>query len=247
MRSLFDPSEPVLTPEKLAAALTGKKPEDLHLPGRAVIVFTRWDISALVRRTLSKVLTQWLPYRQFYRTPQSLTVLVRSPIGGPALAALVEELAAFGAREFFIFGYCGGIGAVRPGDVILATAAIREDGVSFHYLEGEGDTVASQWASEWQPSCLDEGFSAGTVWTSDAIYRETADKVERYGRRGVIGVEMETASLYAVCASKGLPAASFLVVSDIVRPGRWESSFGTPEFRAGRARLRDFFILHVIE
>jgi uridine phosphorylase len=218
MRSFFDRSAPVLTPADLVLALTGAKPEALRLPQLAVIVFSPADLGRLVKETAAEALPEWRPFKRLYRPRGKETVLVRSPIGGPALAALVEELAAFGVRDFCLLGYCGGIGAgVSVGDIILATAAIREEGVSGHYLESEDELVESEWAAQWEPSSKKAGILPGIVWTCDALYRETAEKVGRYAARGVLGVEMETASFYAVCSRKGLKGAAFLVVSDLLR------------------------------
>jgi uridine phosphorylase len=247
MSWLFDPSPPVLSAKDLVTAFTKKRPEDLCLPQRAVVVFTPADLSALVRRSRATPVAAWQPFRRFYGTADGGAVLARSQIGGPALAALVEELAAFGVTEICMWGYCGGIGeAARPGDIILATAAVREDGVSSHYLEGNDASIASPWADDWRASAQDAGFLAGTVWTTDAIYRETAGKVARYAQEGVLGVDMETASLYAVCSHKRLRAAAFLVVSDLVRPDAWQSGFGSEELKTGARRLSDFIVRDVI-
>jgi uridine phosphorylase len=237
MRSFFDRSAPVLTPTDLVLALTGAKPEALLLPQLAVIVFSPADLGRLVKETAAEALPEWRPFKRLYRPRGKETVLVRSPVGGPALAALVEELAAFGVRDFCLLGYCGGIGAgVSIGDIILATSAIREDGVSGHYLESEDELVESEWAAQWElPSKA--GILHGIVWTCDALYRETAEKVDRYAARGVLGVEMETASFYAVCSRKGLKGAAFLVVSDVVRPPLWQSGFKSAELQKGIRRL----------
>jgi uridine phosphorylase len=247
MRSFFDPSAPVLTPAELVLAFTGATPEALLLPRRAVIVFTPADLSRLVRETGAEPVPVWLPFRRLYRPRGRQTVLARSPIGGPAVAALVEELAAFRVREFCLWGYCGGISAdVSIGDAILATAAFREEGVSSHYLESEDELVGSEWAAQWELPSEKARILTGAVWTSDALYRETADKVAAYAERGVLGVEMEVASLYAVCKHKGLKAVAFLVVSDVVRPNGWQSGFKSVQLQKGVARLSAYIRKYVI-
>ena len=51
-------------------------------------------------------------------------------IGGPSTAIAVEELAACGAHTFIRVGTCGGISLdVQSGDVVIATGAVRQDGV----------------------------------------------------------------------------------------------------------------------
>ena len=56
-------------------------------------------------------------------------------IGGPVTAALAEELAAFGVRQFAAIGLAGGLGLnLKPGDLVLGERALRGDGTSAHYL-----------------------------------------------------------------------------------------------------------------
>jgi uridine phosphorylase len=43
---------------------------------------------------------------------------------------------------------------------------------------------------------------AGTVWTTDAPYRETAEQLERHTRNGILAVEMQAASLFAFGAAR---------------------------------------------
>jgi uridine phosphorylase len=237
----------VLTPADLVLALTGSAPEALLLPHRAIIVFTPADLGQLVRETKAEPMPVWHPFKRLYRPRGKETILARSRIGGPAVAALVEELAAFRVREFCLCGYCGGIGAdVRVGDVILATAAFREEGVSSHYLENEDELVGSEWATQWELPSKKARILAGPVWTCDALYRETAKKVARYAERGALGVEMEVASFYAVCKQKDLKAAAFLVVSDLVRPDGWESGFKSTQLQKGTARLLTYVKKYVI-
>jgi len=42
----------------------------------------------------------------------------------------------------------------------------------------------------------------GTVWTTDAPYRETAEQLERHARNGILAVEMQAASLFAFGAAR---------------------------------------------
>jgi uridine phosphorylase len=44
----------------------------------------------------------------------------------------------------------------------------------------------------------------GTVWSTDAPYRETAEQLERHARNGILAVEMQAASLFAFGAARGV-------------------------------------------
>ena len=206
------------------------------------------DIRFLRRHLSASLLEAWTPFRRIYGLEGKETILTRSWYGGPNIASLVEELSAFGVCEFCLWGYVGGIGpGISIGDIVIASGALREEGVSHHYLDDQGDTVFSEWAHEWssQPNCKE--FTTGIIWSCDAIYRETRQKLEGCKRAGVLGVEMEVASFYAVCRAKGLRGAAFLVVSDLFREDEtWVPGFSTPEFMSGAQRLGAFLQEHAI-
>jgi uridine phosphorylase len=172
---------------------------------------------------------------------------VKCPFGGPNIAALVEELVAFGVNEFILWGYCGAIGeGLRVGEILAVQGALREDGVSYHYLTDDDEMVFSPWFQDWDEASRREGFHRGLVWSTDAIYRETMAKVEACRARGIEAVEMEVASCYAVAAHLNVRAVAFLIVSDAFRGGRWEKGFHSGALKAGTKKLADFLVVHVI-
>ncbi|MHB8110346.1 MAG: phosphorylase family protein [Syntrophorhabdaceae bacterium] len=241
MKRFYDPSEPILGPRDLVRAFTKKNDNDLALPERAIITFTDVDRKRLTAGREYAVIEPWLPLRNLYLFSGTRTITVRSFFGGPNIAALVEELSAFGVKEFILWGYCGGISTSQGiGDVCIAGRAFREDGVSYHYLDQDDDFVESNWAGAWDPGAKICGFQSIDVWTTDALYRETRGKILEFALRGMSAVEMETASLYAVCNAKGLKAVSFLVVSDLFTGGRWLSGFHTQKFKEGVKKLSRF-------
>jgi uridine phosphorylase len=246
LKSFFDPSDAVLNPRDIVCAFTKKGPDRLALPGRALIVFAPGDLAGLVRDLRLSPVADWRPFRQLYVTGGGGTVVTRSHFGGPAIAALVEELAAFGVQEFCLWGYCGAIGPdLAIGDCLVAVAALREDGISYHYLHDEDDVIGSEWAPAWVSQAQASGFRSGVIWSSDAIYRETTDKIRAYAGRGMLGVEMETASFYAVCRQRGLRGVAFLVVSDLLTPERWTGGFGSGPLKAGARNMADFLKTYV--
>ena len=63
-------------------------------------------------------------------------------IGGPSASIAMEELAAIGADTFIRVGTCGGIAMdVLPGDVVVATGAIRYEHTSLEYAPIEFPAV----------------------------------------------------------------------------------------------------------
>lgn len=247
MKRFFDNSLTLLNPVHLVETFTGRNKKELALPERAVIVFHTGDLRRLIHKTGAEIVDQWSGFRSIYRVPQRGVIMIRSYFGGPNIAALVEELSPFGVTEFILCGYCGAIdNTLHIGDLIACSGALREDGVSYHYLDDPADIVYSDWAGTWQLPSREKGFHWGLVWSCDAIYRETVNKIERYRKQGILAVEMEVASLYAVCAFKGLKGIVFLAVSDVFSNGTWKGGFHTGALKKGVRELTDFLLEKVI-
>lgn len=241
MKRFFDPSRAVLDPQAIVRAFTKKQTHELALPARAIITFDGGDLRRLTEWRGASLVEAWVPFRTIYLLSGTATAATKSSFGGPNIAALVEELSAFGVTEFVLWGYCGGMApGSKAGDLYLARGALREEGISYHYLEDEDDFVLADWADQWTKAAEAEGVRLADIWTTDAIYRETQNKIDACTARGISGVEMEVASFYAVCKSKGLKAAAFLVVSDVFNNGKWISGFHTRPFKEGVKKLSRF-------
>lgn len=167
-------------------------------------------------------------------------------VGAPAAIATLEELIALGVRDILVVGTGGSLQETLPiGSVILPTGAIREEGVSFHYVPagvelGPDPTLAQALAEE--VVALGGVGAFGPVWTTDAPYREMRSKVQAYGAMGVLAVEMEASALFALARFRDVRLALILTVSDELFH-EWRPGFHTAELRAGqklitRAALR---------
>jgi purine-nucleoside phosphorylase len=74
----------------------------------------------------------------------------------------------------------------------------------------------------------------GPIWTTDAFYRETPEQVRHYQSRGLLGVDLELAALFAVGRFRQVAVAGLLVVSDELADLTWRPGFKSPAFRQGR-------------
>jgi len=72
--------------------------------------------------------------------------------------------------------------------------------------------------AEYRPSPLGAAAPAGTMWTSDGLITEPAE-LARLRARGVVALDMETASIAAVCDERGIPWSVFRVISDRASDG----------------------------
>jgi purine-nucleoside phosphorylase len=76
-------------------------------------------------------------------------------------------------------------------------------------------------------------YHPGLVWTTDAPFRETWEKVRRYGGQGVLAVDMETSALMAAARFRNLAWAGLMVVSDELWGPQWRPGFKSAELNQG--------------
>ncbi|MFW5913701.1 MAG: nucleoside phosphorylase [Bacillota bacterium] len=151
-------------------------------------------------------------------------VIARSPLGGPAAAGLVEELIAFGVTRFIACGSSGLIGDMDPQDFLVAKRAIRDEGLSHHYLPPTLYINTDDALRETLKDALDKRglrYQEGTVWTTDAFFRETPSRIEKRREQGTLSVDMECASIAAVCQFRNVAFAQVLYFSDAIKQLNW--------------------------
>ena len=144
-------------------------------------------------------------------------------IGGPSAAIAMEELSAIGADTFIRVGTCGGIDLnVQPGDVVVATGAIRFEHTSLEYAPLEFPAVADfDIAAALKAASEELGYRThvGVVQCKDSFYGQHApekspvsyellQKWEAWKRLGVKASEMESAALFVVAAALGVRCGS---------------------------------------
>jgi uridine phosphorylase len=162
-------------------------------------------------------------------------------IGAPAAAAALEELAAMGTSAFVSVGTAGSLQRdLGIGDLVLCEAAIRDEGVSHHYLPAAKLATAEAGMTAALGSALRQAgapFRAGSSWTIDTPYRETVAEARRYQAEGVLCVEMEAAALFAVAEVRGLRVSSAFTISDSLADLVWNPQFHGAEVQAGLITL----------
>lgn len=143
-------------------------------------------------------------------------------VGGPALAVLMEDLIAWGVQEFVLAGLAGSlVSELASGQAVLALAALRDDGVSNHYLPAGEVVAADVELSHQLQACVPDAI-AGKTWTTAAPYRETQSAVEAARGHGAVCVEMEAAAGFAVAQFRQVAAGGVFVIADRLANGRWE-------------------------
>ena len=144
-------------------------------------------------------------------------------IGGPSASIAMEELVQAGADTFIRVGTCGGIALdVMPGDVVVATGAVRYEHTSWEYAPIEYPAVPDfdiTYALKTAGEELGYPIKTGVVQCKDSfygqhspdrspVYYELLNKWEAYKRLGVLASEMESAALFVVAAALGVRCGS---------------------------------------
>ena len=166
--------------------------------------------------------------------------LVHPGVGAPLAVGFTEELIARGVRAFVA---CGGAGVLVPdvalGHVVVPTAAIRDEGTSYHYLAASRTVEPSADAVAAILETLTRGDIAhvtGITWTTDALYRETREKMAHRVAEGCLTVEMEAAAFFALARFRGVSFGQVLYAGDDLSGDAWDSR-GWDDETTARERL----------
>ena len=136
-------------------------------------------------------------------------------IGGPSAAIALEELVECGAHPFIRVGTCGGVAPeVHGGDLVVATAAVRQEGTSREYMPLEYPAAASfdiVRALADEAERLKYPVHIGVIQSKDSFYGEirpermpvAAQLTQQWKAllaAGVLASEMESAALFVASA-----------------------------------------------
>jgi len=163
---------------------------------------------------------------QFSFTQRGSTAIVGPAVGSPAAVLALEPLLASGTSKVIVVGTCGGLCPTGPKtspslfDLVFPRGAASEEGTSSLY--GSSGETAIETPSKLQLQLeaallqLSENSKTGIVWTTDAPYRETWEKVQHYHSLGAVAVEMEYAAIAQVCKMYKAELGAVFVVSDLL-------------------------------
>lgn len=147
-------------------------------------------------------------------------------VGAPVAAGLLEEVIAFGCKKFVV---CGGCGVIQKdlavGRLIVVDSAVRDEGLSYHYVAPGREIKAHPQALAVLNSTLESRglpFVTGKTWTTDAPYRETQAMIDARRSEGCLAVEMEAASLMAVAQFRGVALGQILYAGDDLSGEHWD-------------------------
>lgn len=140
---------------------------------------------------------------------------VSTGMGGPSTAIAVEELAHIGAKAMIRIGSCGALReGIRLGDLVIVNGAVRDDGASKSYVDSIFPAIPdTELLFDVIKAAKEQDFPyhVGIGRSHDALYAEAKEDLnELWGSRGVLGSDMETATLFVVGGLRGVKTASIL-------------------------------------
>lgn len=152
--------------------------------------------------------------------------LYMTDMGAAGAGGQLEEMIALGVEKVIIFGSCGVLDKnIEDCSIIIPNSAVRDEGLSYHYVEPSDEIeVNTNYISEFT-SLLDEvkcNYRIGKVWTTDAFYRETKTKMERRKEMGCICVDMECSALAAVAQFREKDIFQFFYTADCLEGDKWD-------------------------
>jgi uridine phosphorylase len=150
-------------------------------------------------------------------------------IGAALIATRIEEFIQFGIKNFISIGEAGGIPKeLNIGDIVVCNKALRDDGVSPHYLKPAKFVSASKELTEkiiLAAKKRNIPFKIGPTWTLDTIYRQTKAEIKQFQKENILTIDMETAAIFAIAQYRKVKAGAILTVSDSFKNLKWDPKF----------------------
>lgn len=206
--------------------LKGHKFKIKKFPSNIIIVYQNSVLRYFKRKFKGKYITfrAYSLLTVYILEKENIGIIRMTGVGSPNAGSIMEELIALGARKIINMGTAGGL--LHEG-VFLCNRAVRDEGMSYHYLPDSKYSYPDKKLTDKLGKSLKKlgiNYEKSSTWTIDAPYRETRKEVEHYRDEEVATVEMEAAALFAIAKVRKIKIASAFVVSDTLIK-KWEQKF----------------------
>ena len=138
-------------------------------------------------------------------------------VGAPITVGLLHELIyIYDIKNVVMFGSCGILDkSINECELIIPTSSYRDEGTSYHYVE-PSDYIEIK-NSRDLIGIFEElkiPYRNGKIWTTDAMYRETINNINKRKEEGCIAVEMEISAVQALCSYLNINYFPFIYGAD---------------------------------
>ncbi|MCR5296974.1 MAG: nucleoside phosphorylase [Clostridiales bacterium] len=161
---------------------------------------------------------------KFTDKPDVLVTL--GQVGCPACGGNLDLFNAMGITKVM---FCGGGGVLvkdlEVGQILVVDGAIRDEGFSYQYIPASRVICTDPAVTEKITDYLDKrevSYQRGLVWTTDAIFRETPDRIELRKQEGAKIVEMEQAGCIAVAQFRHFAYGALIYSGDDLTGEDWD-------------------------
>ena len=167
----------------------------------------------------------------FTGTYQGMLIsVVGSGMGIPSISIYAKELITdYGVKNLIRVGSCGAVSTkVKVRDVLIAMGGCTDSGVNRARFGGydfaaiaDYDLLAAHVEAAKE---LGVPVKVGNIFSADLFYTPQPEMFDWMEKMGVLGVEMEAAGLFGVCAEFGARGMAICTVSDHIRTGESTTS-----------------------
>lgn len=162
-----------------------------------------------------------------YRFIDSDILITLGYVGCPACAGNLDLFNAMGVTKVM---FCGGGGVldknIEVGQILVVDGAIRDEGFSYHYVEPSRYIYTNSEVTDKIIRYLEKNsisYIRGLTWTTDAIFRETSDRITRRKDECAKIVEMEQAGCIAVSQFRDFAYGALIYGGDDVSQDEWSN------------------------
>lgn len=148
----------------------------------------------------------------------------KTMVGAPASVCIFEDINAIcDCKKYIIFGSAGTLDKNCYGKIIVPAMCYRDEGTSYHYVRPKkfikikNANIVSDFMKK-----NNIPYAEGKCWTTDALYRETINNVNKRQKQGCIAVDMECSAMQAVCDFRSVELYYFLVSGDLLDAPKWD-------------------------
>jgi len=153
-----------------------------------------------------------------------------SGMGIPSISIYARELIAdYGVKNLIRVGSCGAVSTeVKVRDVLIGIGGCTDSGVNRARFGGYDFAAIADFelleAHVAAARELEIPVKIGNLFSADLFYTPQPEMFDLMEKMGVLGVEMEAAGLFGVCAEMGARGMAICTVSDHIRTGESTTS-----------------------
>ena len=185
----------------------------------------------------------------FYKGVKILCV--STGIGGVSMGIALEELHNIGVHTAIRVGSCGALQKnIRLGELILAEAAVRDDGTSRIYMELPYPGIAdARLLFDLMETAEKLGIPVhtGIIRSHDSFYTDREEEISAYwSEKGILGADQETAALFVIGKLRKMRCASILnnVVCYGTDTAEGIGSYAQGESATGSGEQKEILLAH---